>query len=80
LLYTWTKWPVVGAVADAEGEEPMDQRIGDRRARRSGSGSAKGRRGRERQRRRSSAQEKAAAERKSARRERGRMAGVGERK
>lgn len=69
-------------VADAEGEEPMDQRIGDRRARRRGRGrgSANGRRGRERHRRRRSAQEKAAAERKSARSERGNMAGVGERK
>jgi hypothetical protein len=83
LLYTWTKWPVVGVDAEApEGEEPMDQRMGDRRARRRGrgSGSANGRRGRERQRRSRSAQEKAAAERKSAKRERGRTAWDGERK
>ena len=71
----------MGMAADVEGDEPMDQRIGERRGRWSGSGNAKGRQGRERQRRRRrSAQEKVTAERKSARRERGRMAGVGERK
>jgi hypothetical protein len=66
--------------ADVEGDEPMDQRIAERRGRWSGSGNAKDRQGRERQRRRRrrSAQEKVTAERKSARRERGRMAGVGE--
>ena len=66
--------------ADIEGDEPMDQRIGERRGRWSRSGNAKGRQGRERQmrRRRRSAQEKVTAERMSARRERGRMAGVRE--
>ena len=42
----------MGMAADIEGDEPMDQRIGERRGRWSRSGNAKGRQGRERQRRR----------------------------
>jgi len=61
--------------ADVEGDEPMDQRIGERRG--GGAGAAMRRVGKA-GRGRGGGGGGARAERKSARREHGRMAGVGE--